>query len=150
MTHYIESHWRTADNSELANSRYYLSYEIQASLAGRYRACWIMALQKLITHTGMFTKIWHISFTIFTEPNIVMLNLRIPNDSAFYGNLFNMHLNYTIPTYQSQQDIFDMAFVSGETRICLPPENLHCFLHVSTDPAHGAALTDLFSCCGGL
>ena len=65
-------------------------------------------------HTGMFTKNWHICFTIFTEPNVARMTLRIPNDSAIDGILFNRHLNYFIPTSQSQQGVFDMAYFSGQ------------------------------------
>ena len=42
------------------------------------------------------------------------MTLRIPNDSVIDGILFNRHLNYVIPTSQSQQGIFDMAYFSGE------------------------------------
>ena len=42
------------------------------------------------------------------------MTLRIPNDSAFHGNLISTRLNYTIPTSQSQQGIFGMGYFSGE------------------------------------
>ena len=66
-----------------------------------------MYLRKVCT--GMFTKYLHICFIISTEPNVARMNLWIPNDSAFHGNLFNRRLNYIIPISQPQQDIFDMA-----------------------------------------
>ena len=50
------------------------------------------------TYTGMFTKNGHISFIIFTDPNDARMTLRIPNVSAFHGNLISRRLNYTIPT----------------------------------------------------
>ena len=45
------------------------------------------------------------------------MTLRIPNDSAIDGILFNRHLNYFIPTSQSQQGIFDMAYFSGQRTV---------------------------------
>ena len=68
----------------------------------------------MIIPTGMFTKNWHICFTIFTEPNVARMNLWIPHDSAIDGILFNRRLNYAIPTSQSQQGIFEMVYFSGE------------------------------------
>ena len=66
--------------------------------------------------SGMFTKNWHICFTIFTEPNVARMNLRIPNDSAIDGILFNRRLNYAIPISQPLQDIFDMLSFLAKLR----------------------------------
>ena len=60
---------------------------------------------------------------------------RIPNDSAFHGNLISRRLNHTIPTSQSQQGIFDMAYFSGERAT----EEAH--LHRTTAPAPITAAT---------
>ena len=51
---------------------------------------------------------------MFTDPYDARMTLRIPNDSAFHGNLISRRLSYTIPTSQSQQGIFDMACFSSE------------------------------------
>ena len=80
----------------------------------------------------MFTKNWHICFTIFTEPNVARMNLRIPNDSVINGNLFNRRLNYTIPISQPWQDIFDMASFLAKLRSARRRRILIVFLHVST------------------
>ena len=91
-----------------------------------------------------------ICFTIFTEPNIAGMNLRTPNDSAIHGNLFNRRLNYiayTIPASQQRQDIFDMASFLAKLRSARRRRIFIVFLHVSTDPARAAALTDL-NCVG--
>ena len=103
-------------------------------------------LYLLSGYTGMFTKNWHICFTIFTEPNVARMNLRIPNDSAINGNLFNRRLNYTIPISQPRQDIFDMASFLVKLRSARRRRILIVFLHVSTDTARAAAPTDLLNC----
>ena len=96
--------------------------------------------------TGMFTKNWHICFTIFTEPNVARMNLRIPNDSAIDGILFNRRLNYAIPIYQPLQDIFDMPSFLAKLRSTRRRRILIVFRHVSPDPARAAAPTDLLNC----
>ena len=73
------------------------------------------------------------------------MNLRIPNDSAIHGNLFNRRLNYTIPTFQPRQDIFDMTSFLAKLRSACRRKIFIVFLHVSTDPARAAAPTDLLS-----
>ena len=55
-----------------------------------------------------------ILFTIFTKPNVARMNFLMPNANAIHGNLFNRHLNFTFPTFQPREDIFDMAFVSAK------------------------------------
>ena len=74
------------------------------------------------------------------------MNLRIPNDSAINGNLFNRRFNYTIPISQPRQDIFDMASFLAKLRSARRRRILIVFLHVSTDTARAAAPTDLLSC----
>ena len=103
-------------------------------------------LNRLVSYTGMFTKNWHICFTIFTEANVARMNLRIPNDSAINGNLFNRRLNYTISISQPRQDIFDMASFLAKLKPARCRRILIVFLHVSTDPARAAAPTDLLNC----
>ena len=58
------------------------------------------------------------------------MTLRIPNDSAIDGILFNRHLNYFIPTSQSQQRIFDMAYFSGQR--ATEEAHLHLNRRIST------------------
>ena len=55
-----------------------------------------------------------ILFTIFTKPNVARMNFLMPNADAIHGNLFNRRLNFTFPTFQPREDIFDMAFVSAK------------------------------------
>ena len=69
------------------------------------------------------------------------MNLRIPNDSAIDGILFNRRLNYAIPISQSRQDIFDIASFLAKLRSARRRRILIVFLHVSTDPARAAAPT---------
>ena len=82
-------------------------------------------------------------FTIFTEPNVARMNLRIPNDSAIDGILFNRRLNYTIPISQPLQNICDMPSFLAKLRSTRRRRILIVFRHVSTDPARAAAPTDL-------
>ena len=74
------------------------------------------------------------------------MNLRIPNDSAIDGNLFNRRLNYAIPISQPWQDIFVMASFLAKLRSARRRRILIVYLHVSTDTARAAAPTDLLNC----
>ena len=74
------------------------------------------------------------------------MNLRIPNDSAIDGILFNRRLNYAIPISQPLQNIFDMASFLAKLRSARRRRILIVFRHVSTDPARAAAPTDLLNC----
>ena len=83
------------------------------------------------------------------EPNVASINLRIPNDSAIHGNLFNRRLNNTIPTSQPRQDIFDIACFLAKLRSARRRRNFIVFLHMSTHRARAATPTDLLNCVRG-